>query len=144
MDVVNPLPFRLASMSIERRPFLDETLELIATTTILGVVYGIVFILYCLCAWSLYLDFQKPDKRRHASFSFGYTSLLFFCATGTLTFNARVNQLSYIDHADFPGGPFIYLLSHDSTIISCVTTDGILELAIEVLTMAIQVGHLVH
>lgn len=131
-------------MSIEIRPFLNEALELIATTTILGVVYGVVFILYCLCARSLYLDFQKPDKRRRASFSIGYTSVLLFCATGTLAFNARVNQLSYIDHADFPGGPFIYILSRDSTIISYSTTAGILELVVDFLTMAIQVGHLAH
>lgn len=67
-------------MGTESRLSLFEALDLISSTTILGVFYGIVFSLYVLCGWSLYLKLQNPDKRRQAKFSLGYISVLFFCA----------------------------------------------------------------
>lgn len=127
-------------MATKRTLFLDEALDLIGCTTILGVSYGITFSLYCPCAWSLYLKIQQPDKRYRAGFTLGYISLLFFCATAYLSMNVRVIQLAYINHADFPGGPLIYEGSS-----ATMPYDGaaeILDFVIEVLIMAIQVsGH---
>jgi hypothetical protein len=129
-------------MGAESAVYLSKVLNLISGTTIIGVLYGITFTLYCLCAWSLYLQLKKPDNRRRARFSLGYISFLFFCATGAIGSSGRIIQLTYINHANFPGGPLGYEATYNSTTISCFTIGGTLEVIIEVLTMAIQVGHL--
>ncbi len=121
--------------------FLLEALDLIGNTTVLGVSYGIAFTLYFLCAQSLYPQLHKPDRRRQTQFTLGYISLLMFCATGVLALNARIIQLAYINHTDFPGGPLEYegnyYTSSGSLSLACNT----LDFTIEVLTMAVQVRH---
>lgn len=117
-----------------------EVFNLISSTTILGVLYGATFVLYCLCAWSLYLKFQKSDKQRYAKFSFGYISFLFFCLTGLLALNSRMVQVVYINNADFPGGPLEYQRSYNSITKSYLTAGSTLNFIVEVLTMAIQVS----
>lgn len=120
--------------------FFLETLDLIGSTTVLGALYGIAFTLYCLCVQSLYLQFREPDKRRQARFTIGYISFQFFCATAFLALNARAMQLAYIDHADFPGGPWIYENSNHPTFRPYMTAGNTLDLTLQTLTMAIQVG----
>lgn len=118
-----------------------EAFDLNSSTTVVGFLYGIIFTLYFLCTWSLYLELQRLDKRRQAKFSLGYISLLFVCATVLLAVNARMIQVAYLDHPDFPGGPLYYEFSSNPTTNSYQAIGGILSLIIEVLTMAIQVGH---
>jgi hypothetical protein len=120
--------------------FLLEAFDIIGCTTILGALYGIAFMLYCLCARSLYLQLQEPDKRRQARFTIGYISLQLFCATAYTALNARGIQLAYIDHADFPGGPLIYEASNQPTLRPYMIAASILDLTLQTLTMAIQVG----
>ncbi len=119
--------------------FLWEAIDLLSSTTVLGAFYGISFTLYCLCARSLYLQLQVPDKRRQARFALGYTSFLFLCATCILAINARLDQVSYINHADYPGGPLLYEVTHSQTTDSYVTAGATFIVIIEVLTTAIQV-----
>src|SRR5689334_20733194 len=95
-------------MDSESEIILTETFDLIGSTTILGVFYGIAFTLYCLCARSLYLQLQEPNKQRQTRFTLGWMTLLLFCATIYLALNAGIGQLAYIRHADFPGGPVSY------------------------------------
>lgn len=140
-NIVSCSPFRQPTMAAESTLFLSEALVLISSTAILGILYGVIFILYVLCAWSLCLELQKPDKQRQARFSLGYVSFLFFCATGFLIVNTRSGQLVFINHADFPGGPLAYVILYNSTMDPYWTINGVLELIIEVFTMMIQVGH---
>lgn len=121
--------------------FSFEVFNLISSTTIIGVLYGATFVLYCLCAWSLYLKLRKPDKRFCTKFSFGYISFLFFCLTGLLALNSRMAQMAYINNADFPGGPLEYQRSYTSITKSYVTAGSTLNFIVEVLTMAVQVSH---
>lgn len=140
---VQSLPFWQHTMGTESTSafvFLLESFDLISCTTVLGAFYGITFSLYCLCARPLYLKLQNPEKRRQARFSFGYISFLFFCATSVFALNARIIQLAYVDHADFPGGPFAYEVSYSSAITRYQATATVLNFIIQVLTMAIQVG----
>lgn len=120
--------------------YFYEVFDVLSSTTILGVFYGITFSLYCLCARPLYLNLQNPGKRRHAMFSLGFISLLLFCATGCVAMNARIIQLAYVDHADSPGGPYVYESLYGSAVRPYQTMDGVLELIIVVLTMSMQVG----
>ncbi len=140
MDVAGILPFQRMS-GLESNPFLWKALDLIGCTTILGVSYGIAFILYCLCAQPLYSQLQKPDQRPQARFTLTYISLLLFQAIGLLALNARMIQLAYINHADFPGWPMAFEDDFNSTTGPLILTGGILDLCIEVLTTVIQVCH---
>jgi hypothetical protein len=127
------------STESQKRLLLAEAVDIASNTTILGVFYGIVFALYCLCARSLFLELQVPDKRRQTRFTLSYISLIFFCATAFLVLNMRMVQLAYIVHSDFPGGPLNYELSYSSITTSNMAATEIFDLTIEVLTMAIQV-----
>lgn len=129
-------------MSVESQSglFLDQALDLIGCTTILGGSYGVAFALYCLCARPLYLQLQEPDKRQRAGFTLGFISFLFICMTGVLALNSRVIQLAYINNADFPGGPVNYERSYHSSLDFYDISAGILNLIIEVSIMAIQVS----
>lgn len=139
---VNLLPFsRQPAMATKSKLFLLETFDLLSCTTIFGAFYGVTFSLYCLCARPLYLKLQNPEKRRQAGFLLLYISFLFFCVTGVFALSARIIQLAYVNHADYPGGPFAYEISYSPAIDPYQVTADILDFIIEVLTMAIQVGH---
>lgn len=120
--------------------FLNEAFDLIGNTTIIGLFSGVVFVLYCLCAQSLYLQLQEPDKGRQARFTLGYITLIFFFTITVLALSARMAQLTYVEHADFPGGPINYEKSYNPTTNSYETTTAVFSLIVVVLTMAIQVG----
>lgn len=127
-------------MGAENISFLAETFSLISCTTIIGVLYGIAFSLYCLCACQLYRKLQKPGERHQARLSLGFLSILLVCATGILALNARVIQLAYVIHdSDFPGGPLEYEAWYNSTPNSIA--GSVLDLIIEVSIMMTQVGH---
>ncbi len=136
------VPFQQHKMSAESQDklFLYEACDLIGSTTVIGVSYGIPFSLYSLCARPLYLQLREQEKQRRAGFTIGCISLLLFCETGNLAMNSRLIQVSYINHADFPGGVRAYEFSHSSAAISFYTTFGILELIVEVTAMSIQVS----
>ncbi len=119
--------------------FLYEALDLVSCTTIIGVSYGIAFAVYCLCAQSLYSQLRKPDQQRQARFNLGFISLLLFCATGVLAGNTRIIQSAYINHADFPGGPIAFEDEFNPTTILLGLVTSNFDLAVEVLTIMIQV-----
>ncbi len=127
--------------SSESTMLLEETFDLIGSTAISGTLYGITFVLYCLCAQSLYLQFQTTDKRRQTWFTLGYVTLLVLCATVGLVLYARIAQLDYIDHSDFPGGPLVYGASYNPTMNPIFTAGGFLVITIQVLTSTIQVSY---
>lgn len=136
----SPLLIMSAPVTSQSLLFFLETLDLIGSTTFLGALYGIIFAVYCLCAQSLYLQLREPDKRRQARFTLGYISLQFVCVTAYVALNARAMQLVYVEHADFPGGPWIYENSNDPTLTPYKIAASIIDLALQTLTMGIQVG----
>lgn len=77
-EVVDPPRFPVMSAQAQNQALVLEAFDLISSTTILGVFYGVSFTLYCLCARSLYLHLQEVDKQRHARFAIGYISIVFF------------------------------------------------------------------
>ncbi len=125
----------------QSRAFIWEALDLIGSTTILGVSYGIALTLYFLCARSLYLQLQVPDKRRQARFTLAYISILLFCATCILAMNTRIDQLAYTNHADFLGGPLEYEALYNPTNNFIYIADAILDLIVETSLMGIKVCH---
>lgn len=120
---------------------LYEAFDLLSSTTILGVLYGIAFTLYCHCARLLCLQLSNPGRRKQARFSLAYISLILICGTAYLALVARFMQLAYIDHANDPGGPRGFKVSYNSTTEIYGAAIGIFDLAVEVLTMAIQVSY---
>ncbi len=124
----------------ESTTLLEETFDLISATTISGTLYGINFALYCLCAQSLHLQLQETDKRRQTRFTLGYITLLFLCTTLGLALDVWRNQLGYIDHSDFPGGPLAYEVLYNPTTNFILTMSGFINMITEVLTSAIQVS----
>ncbi len=117
-----------------------EYFDLISNTTLLGFFNGIAFTLYCLCARSLYLQLQDPDKRRQTRFTLTYITLVLFCATVVLASDVVAIPLAYIRHADFPGGPWAYESSHMLAPKRLNIIGSTFNLVLAFLTMAIQVG----
>ncbi len=122
--------------------FLLESFDLFSSTTILGALYGIALALYCSCARSLYLRLQEANKQRQTLFALAYISLVLLLTTVNLALIAQIIQLDYVNHPNFPGGPFVYETSmNNSTLRPYATANGILDLAVKVMMLAIQVSH---
>ncbi|KAF9447209.1 hypothetical protein P691DRAFT_671958 [Macrolepiota fuliginosa MF-IS2] len=88
--------------------FIDAV-NLIASTTVLGVLYGITLALYSLSVRSLYLQLGGHWRQhKQTIFTLAHASLAMICATVVLTLASRVVQLAYVNHSDFPEGPYVY------------------------------------
>ncbi len=117
---------------------LSEALDLISSTTVTAGLYGLIFTLYCLCLCSLYPQLREPDHRGQVIFTMVYTSIIIFCLTIFLALNARIIQLAYINHKDYPGGP----MGYESSVLftqPIFLLSSSLSLIVEILTTAIQV-----
>ncbi len=121
--------------------FLLETFDLISSTTILGAFYGIAFTLYCLCARLLYLQLRERNQQRQARFTLVIISLTLLCTTIYLALNARIIQLAYINHSDFPGGPLAYETLKNPVIGPHARATGIIDMVVKVMMLAVQVSH---
>ncbi|KAF5362243.1 hypothetical protein D9756_001992 [Leucocoprinus leucothites] len=86
----------------------SEAIDLVSTTTIQGVLYGIGFILYCMCQRLLYKDFRKGDKPRHTILLFLHSFLVFVVASMVLVILTQTALLAYLDHNDSVGSPILY------------------------------------
>lgn len=122
----------------DKRLFL-ESVDLIGSTTISGIFYGIAFSLYCLCAHFLYRSqTTKPFHRKYIIFSLIHASALIILATIYLALATRTIELSFIHNKNFPGGP----VAHQEQVLS---SQPILYLSIAasfligILTLGIQV-----
>lgn len=87
---------------------LAEAFDLIGSTIINGILYGIAVALYFFHARLLYPQFKGTHQQKPKKFTFVYASVMMGCGTILLALTARVNQLAYINHRDFPGGPMVY------------------------------------
>ncbi|KAF9444355.1 hypothetical protein P691DRAFT_786841 [Macrolepiota fuliginosa MF-IS2] len=118
-----------------------EAADLISSTTVNGVLYGIALSLYVLSARSFYPQLKDKDKQKHATFMFAYTSLVMICGTIYLALDTQDIQLAYIGHNTHLGEPrefeFIYSTSLPSGIAM-----NIFSVMIDFSTIGIQIWRL--
>ena len=73
----------------------------------------------CVTSVSVYLLASNPthDKvgKRRNQFLIGYSVILLILMTFAFSTPVLMGQLMWIEHRDFPGGPFSYILSHASS-----------------------------
>jgi hypothetical protein len=84
---------------------LNSALQLISSTTIPAVFFGINCVLYFLCTQLFYRHYCKSpsNDRRKLLFSFLYSSVMVIMAGLELGSNTRFMQLAYIDHGGVHG-----------------------------------------
>ncbi|KAF5356844.1 hypothetical protein D9756_006800 [Leucocoprinus leucothites] len=119
-----------------------ESIDLVGSTTLSGLFYGIGFSLYCLCAHFLYRSHsRKPYQRRHITFSLVHATVLIILATIYLVLTTQTIHISFIYHNDFPGGPVAYqeTVLHSQPIYYIST---IASFSLGILTLAIQIWRL--
>lgn len=88
-----------------------ESFDLIGSTTICGISYGIALTLYFICARSMCLRLRRRDEHRwrNTLLWLGFISLAMLCATIYLVMDSRTIQMAYINNRDqAPGGPINY------------------------------------
>jgi hypothetical protein len=112
-------------------------LELVSTTTVASTLYGIAFTLFCLYVHALGSRLRDEDRKTQAKFMLSYSSVIMLCGLFTLVVNAWLAQDAYIKHGNYPGGPYAYEQSQYHK--PLVMTEVVCQVAIDVLTSAIQV-----
>ncbi|KAF9443155.1 hypothetical protein P691DRAFT_788418 [Macrolepiota fuliginosa MF-IS2] len=124
-----------------QQQLLWEDLDLISSTTINGVLYGIALSLYVLAARSLYPQLKDLHQRRRAIFIFVYNSVVMICGIIFLALATRGAQLSYIDHNTFVGEPIEYQVTYLFSLPAGIAED-IFSTMIDILTLGIQIWRL--
>ncbi|KIJ27597.1 hypothetical protein M422DRAFT_37667 [Sphaerobolus stellatus SS14] len=87
--------------------FLERTF--LAGDFITGVEYGIQFILYLITA--RYLWSYSKIRERRLLFLLGYITMLLVWETIFIVVQAITVQDIYVDHRNYPGGPWAYFLA---------------------------------
>lgn len=84
---------------------LNDAVNLIASTTINGVAYGVVLTLYLICLHALFQQLRSGVRKNQAIFSGLYITVMFALGTVYCAVNSRITQLAYVNDRNFPGGP---------------------------------------
>ncbi len=90
---------------------LNDELNLIGSTVLCSVAFGAILPLYFICAQELYLQIQKPERRRQSIINLACITLLLVFSTLYVASNAYTTQLAYVNDRNFPGGPAVYAAS---------------------------------
>jgi hypothetical protein len=114
-------------------------IELVASTTVAGTLYGIAFSLFCLYVYALAPRLRNGDRTKQARFMLAYSTVIVLCGLYYLVSNAWVTQDAYIKHSDYPEGPYAYVLSTIHGTTAVIPIGLACEAAIDVMTSAIQV-----
>jgi hypothetical protein len=116
----------------------NDRINLIAATTLIGAVYGILASLYVAtthfllkklsrinlrCSSNPHSDPRPRNERRQALFHLVYTSVLFVLATLYTTGNSQNAIVAYVDNRLFPGGPTQYYEEYMTGQSAMVMTD---------------------
>ncbi|KAF9442904.1 hypothetical protein P691DRAFT_809760 [Macrolepiota fuliginosa MF-IS2] len=118
---------------------LFKSLDLVASTTIGGLLWGIALSLYTLCTLSLLPQIQglNHHDQQQAIFTLVYSSVVMICGILFLAATTWVTQQAYVYHNDFPGGPIeyktLYLHAQPVGVIGIV-----FSVTLDLLTIAIQ------
>lgn len=105
---------------------LNDRINLIAATTLLGVTYGIMSALFCMTTYSLLKKLLRRNARsgshsnslsrsrtewRKTLLYLVYTSILFVLATLYAAGNSQNAIVAYVDNRLYPGGPYQYYIT---------------------------------
>ncbi|KAF9224916.1 hypothetical protein BS17DRAFT_879697 [Gyrodon lividus] len=71
-----------------------------------GILYGVVVVLYIMCARSLWdrIRTSAVDYKKNVFF-FCYVNFIFALGTIYVAFNNQITQLGFVNNRDYPGGP---------------------------------------
>lgn len=104
---------------------LNDRINLIAATTLLGVTYGVLTSLYCMTTYSLLKKLFRRHTRsgshsnsllrsraewRKTFFYLVYTSVLFVLATVYTAGNSQDAIVAYVENRLYPEGPYQYYI----------------------------------
>jgi hypothetical protein len=118
---------------------LFTQLELVTPTTVAAALYGIAFTLFCLYVHALAPRLRNGDRTKQARFMLAYSTVIMLCGLYFLVVNAWVTQNAYIKHSDYPGGPYLYMLSTFQGAGAVINILLACQTVIDVMTSAIQV-----
>ncbi|KAH0831246.1 hypothetical protein J3R83DRAFT_13860 [Lanmaoa asiatica] len=80
-----------------------------------AILYGIIVVLYLMCARSLWGQIRSRDGAQTKNwFFFIYVNFIFALSTLYVAANSKITQLGFIDHRDYPGGPSAYEINTSS------------------------------
>lgn len=75
-----------------------------------AILYGIVVVLYVMCARSLWARIRSRDGAANKHwFFFIYVNVVFALSTLYVAANAQITQLGFINNRDYPGGESFYV-----------------------------------
>ncbi|KAH7929042.1 hypothetical protein BV22DRAFT_1029854 [Leucogyrophana mollusca] len=103
---------------------LLDSLNLIGSTVMCGVGYGIVLTLYTICVYFFHQDLKTKRKPKKTWLYLAYLSVMFVLATLYLVSSARTIQLAYVNHRYYGAGPAAYdllIFSEPITILGSAT-----------------------
>ncbi|KAF9442701.1 hypothetical protein P691DRAFT_680932 [Macrolepiota fuliginosa MF-IS2] len=127
-------------MSNTAQLLLFEKTDLISSTTVNGVLYGIASFLFVLSTQSHYTQLRDPHQRRQSIFMVVYASVVVICGIINLAFLTHATQLAYIDHNHFPGESLEYLTNIFNQSIGI--GQDISNVMVDILTLGIQLWRL--
>ncbi|KAH7882601.1 hypothetical protein F5I97DRAFT_1816674 [Phlebopus sp. FC_14] len=93
---------------------LNDRLNLMAATTVIGVAYGVMISLYATCVFFLIKNLRTKSgaEWRKSLFYIIYASTLFVLATLYTAGNSENAIVAYVDNRLFSGGPYVYYLEY--------------------------------
>ncbi|XP_006455496.1 hypothetical protein AGABI2DRAFT_121415 [Agaricus bisporus var. bisporus H97] len=98
---------------------LITQLELIGSLSAAGLLYGIVFTLFCLYVHSSIPRLRINERKRQTTFMLAVVAIAMLSGLVNLSLNVWIIQDAFIKHPNFPGGPVAYefaMLRRQSTI----------------------------
>lgn len=125
----------------------EDGVSLVSTTTLCSVAYGIAFTLFIICAQSLLQEIRAGSRKRQATLSLIYISIMVIMGTIYCALSARATQLQYVNFRNFPGGPSAYSLyifdtPLDITADSAFVITGVMNDALLVRTLQPRLVHI--
>jgi hypothetical protein len=89
------------------RDSLSEAINLISGTTVSGVFYTLVVVLFCLSARLSYSQLWNPEGKikRQTVLTLTLACLMIICATMDVTLSNIQRQITFVDYGTLSGGP---------------------------------------
>lgn len=85
-----------------------DSVNLVSSTTVASTAYGIMVTLYFICCYFLKMQMAHQKEKRRPLFFICYISAMFAFGTIYIVTTTQATTVSYVYHADFPGGPSYY------------------------------------
>lgn len=101
---------------------LYDSVNLMACTVVPNAAYGIMLTLYGICAYNLWSQMTKENRRR-TTFYLGYITTMAILGTLYIISSAWIADLAYVKHRMYVDGPGAYSLliySRPNTVLGSV------------------------